>query len=525
MSTRLFPVLLLLIAVGCTTSGLAPKGDTDTLDTDVPTTDTDVPTPPPTDTDDPGPAGPDADGDGVPDDQDECPGGDDTVDTDGDGVANDCDPCPADNPDDTDGDGLCDTVDPCPLDAANDTDGDGVCDADDPCPLDFTDDSDGDGVCNSDDPCPFDNPDDSDGDGLCDFDDPCPLDNPDDSDGDGVCDSDDLCPGQDDAACDLDGDGYSPLDGDCCETVADCGVPEAVNPGAVEAPTGAMAFPVDDDCDGQIDEVDPACDGALAIDDIDPWSAVSAIGICDLTHVSAATYVRANGTAVADPGLTAGLMTGFGPNVDPREGSSMLVLSSGRARTPTDPSPCPNESCATFGPGVAPAGFPQNVPTCPTGTAIGDDVGLELTLTAPTNATGYTFRFRFYSYEYPEYVCSLYNDQYITLVDPAPQGSINGNISFDAQSNPVSVNIAFFDTCVGCPAGTTELVGTGFDLYNDAGATSWLQTTAPVDPGTTFTIRFAIWDTGDDNLDSTVLIDDFEWILEGSPGVETVSDQ
>lgn len=79
----------------------------------------------------------------------------------------------------------------------------------------------------------------------------------------------------------------------------------------------------------------------------------------------------------------------------------------------------------------------------------------------------------------------------------------------------MSVNIAFFEVCSGCPLGTAELQGTGFDLWNDAGATSWLETTAPVQGGETFTIRFAIWHTGDAAWDSTVLIDGFEWIADG----------
>ena len=49
---------------------------------------------------------PDDDGDGVCNDLDRCPDGDDTVDGDGDGVPDDCDNCPADdNPDQLDSDG------------------------------------------------------------------------------------------------------------------------------------------------------------------------------------------------------------------------------------------------------------------------------------------------------------------------------------------------------------------------------------------------------------------------------------
>jgi hypothetical protein len=473
---------------------------------------------------DPCPSDPnnDTDGDGVCDLDDACPL-DANDDTDKDGLCDSDDPCPTDVENDADGDGLCGALDPCPSDNPNDTDGDGVCDSDDPCPLDRFDDSDADGLCDSDDPCRFDNPDDTDGDTVCDSLDPCPLDALDDSDGDGACDSDDLCPGIDDDLCDIDGDGYGPQDGDCCETTDECGEPARVNPSAVEAPTPIGGIAVDDDCDGLVDEVDLPCDVGLLLDDTDPASAVSAIGLCDPSQVVSSNYVRANGTTVA-PGLSAGLMTSFGTNVLPREGSSLLVLSSGRARTPGQAGSCGSLTCGSFGTGTAPPGFPQTAPGCVQGTRIYDDLGLDLTLTAPSNAVGYSFSFNFYTFEYPEWVCSQYNDQYITLVTPPPLGAINGNISFDAFTNPVSVNIAYFDVCSGCALGTSELVGTGFDVWDDAGATGWLQTTAPITPGDTFSIRFAIWDTGDNELDSTVLIDNFQWILEGSPGVETLPD-
>jgi hypothetical protein len=142
-------------------------------------------------------------------------------------------------------------------------------------------------------------------------------------------------------------------------------------------------------------------------------------------------------------------------------------------------------------------------------------------LRAPVNATGYSFDFTFYSFEYPEWVCTAFNDQFVAIVDPPPEGAINGNIAFDSMTNPVSVNIAFFDVCDGCPAGTAPLAGTGFDAWDDAGATSWLRTQAPVEPGSEFTIRFTIWDTGDDLFDSTVLIDNFQW-LATPVGVNTV---
>jgi hypothetical protein len=117
-----------------------------------------------------------------------------------------------------------------------------------------------------------------------------------------------------------------------------------------------------------------------------------------------------------------------------------------------------------------------------------------------------------------------------------------GNISFDSNNHPVSVNMGFFDVCdpnapsrfaqschnTGgtcpplpnpyCPLGLGELAGTGFDVWSKdgpAGATRWLKTQAPVTPASIITIRFAMWDAGNALYDSTVLIDDFQWIATG----------
>jgi hypothetical protein len=208
-------------------------------------------------------------------------------------------------------------------------------------------------------------------------------------------------------------------------------------------------------------------------------------------------------------------------------------------------------SCYANDIGNAPPGFPAAVPGCPGGSDIHDDVGLQVKLRVPTNATGYKFNFKFYSFEFAEWVCTAYNDQFIALVTPPPMGAQNGNIVFDSKNNPVSVNIAFFDVgdpnanndfaseCLAsgspscppkpnpyCSSGPSELAGTGFDdcfgsYMEDGGATSWLETTAPAHGGEEIQIRFAIWDTGDANLDSTVLVDGFQWIADGGVTVGT----
>jgi hypothetical protein len=323
---------------------------------------------------------------------------------------------------------------------------------------------------------------------------------------------------------DQDMDGFSVTQGDC----NDCD--DNVNPGAIEVQTDPMdpeASPADENCDGATDEIFMPCDAGLDIANADPMMGAAAIELCQPAvngswGVVNASYVRANGTPAA-AGLPTGLIENFGTNVPPRAGQRMLGLSSGNARDASDPGACGSLSCSNLGAGTPPPGFPQDVPSCSGLPNINDDIALEVELIAPTNATGYSFDFRFYSFEYPEWVCTSFNDQFIALVNPAPMGAINGNISFDSMTNPVSVNIAFFDVCAGCPLGTADLAGTGFDIWDDAGATDWLVTTAPVGGGDNVSIRFAIWDTGDTAWDSSALIDNFQWLANA--GTVTVGTQ
>ena len=337
---------------------------------------------------------------------------------------------------------------------------------------------------------------------------------------------------------DKDQDGFTITAGDCNDCDAN------VNPGAIEVvgdegEGGSGGYvPADEDCDGNVDNPPATCDDALAVNSSDPMDGARAIELCKVATgpqdwgVVSAQWVRADGTTNITQPAMYGIMPGFGPNVPARAGSSLLGLSSGRARLPGQPDFCGAQSCndGDFTAGVAPPGFPLLV--CNASPTIRDDIGFEVQLRAPTNATGYQFDFRFYSFEFAEYVCTSFNDQFIALVTPPPMNAPNGNISFDMNNNPVSVNLGFFDTCDTCsdwaqncfmncppapvpccPAGNTALQGTGFEF--DAGATAWLQTTAPIEGGATFSIRYVQWDAGDTALDSTTIIDNFQWIANG----------
>lgn len=127
--------------------------------------------------------GSDIDGDGIYDDEDECPEAPGLPEFNG---------CP-----DSDGDGIQDNLDACPneaglaaFDGCPDTDGDGIANPDDECPtvagleaLNGCPDADGDGIMDSEDECPDEaGPEDNNG---------CPWE---DMDDDGVLDQDDECP-------------------------------------------------------------------------------------------------------------------------------------------------------------------------------------------------------------------------------------------------------------------------------------------------------------------------------------------
>jgi hypothetical protein len=162
-----------------------------------------------------------------------------------------------------------------------------------------------------------------------------------------------------------------------------------------------------------------------------------------------------------------------------------------------------------------------------------DGAGLEIMVRVPTNAELVEVSENFFTLEFPGYVCSKFNDFFVIDVDPKVPTYPDGNIAFDEEGNPISVNNALLQVCkpqvaggknYACPLGTDQLEGTGFDVVDDLfspaphAATGWLTTRARVVPGSTIRIRFAIWDSGDGNLDSTVLIDDLRWSKSGDPG-------
>jgi hypothetical protein len=158
------------------------------------------------------------------------------------------------------------------------------------------------------------------------------------------------------------------------------------------------------------------------------------------------------------------------------------------------------------------------------------------------------------SAEFPEYVCSPFNDFFVVLLDSTytgtPANPMDKNLAFytapSMMNYPVGVNLAYGNTglfqqckngmtgCAGFNTGTintckntNELAGTGMDVADAGcnsgdilgGGTGWLVTSGNVVGGEIITLRIAIWDTSDEMLDSLAIIDNFQWQLGASnPG-------
>jgi hypothetical protein len=338
-------------------------------------------------------------------------------------------------------------------------------------------------------------------------------------------------PCDNDPAIDGDMDGWTGADGDC----NDC--TNLMNPGAYDY----IGNSIDEDCNGTDDDTIAVCDGGLAIDSNDPLDGARALDLCTMSTgdswgVVSAQYINADGTPNSGINfdLGHGILAGFGDVINPQGGQQLFAVSSGTARNPTDPG---YQDVGGFDKGYttgAAPGFPKESAACPgviTGEAH-DSVALRIEIKTPTNAKSLSFNVNMYTYEFPVFICDQFNDFVTAIMAPAPAGLADaqcgalpcGNISFDTQGNPLSVNAGFLEVCspqmaggknFPCSLGIEQLGGTGFE---DHAATGWLQTVAPLEnPGDNVILEFGAWDSGDGVLDTTGLFDNFSWSLEDTP--------
>lgn len=330
---------------------------------------------------------------------------------------------------------------------------------------------------------------------------------------------------------DLDGDGFSLLEGDCNDCNPD------VSPAAAEIPNGDPGnpgtVPLDDDCNGVVHDAPEACDLDLALDSNDPMAAARAIDLCKVVADGAFYGVLSAQWRLPDSAeppadkleafhVGHGLLPDLGPQASPQQGSRLLALSTGAARRPADPG-----FSSSFNKGYTsahPAGLPFETPACGgvTTGAPHDGIALEVALKPPVNAVGFGFHFRFYTHDWGN-ACTTFNDQVAVLLSPPPPASIAGDVAFDQLGHPLTVSFLTPEACVcfgGCPeapaceANAGLLAGSGF--ADKGAATGWLESLAPIEKGTDeVTLRFLAYDAFDGNSDTMVLLDAFRWL--GAP--------
>jgi hypothetical protein len=353
------------------------------------------------------------------------------------------------------------------------------------------------------------------------------------------------------------------MQGDC----DDCN--PSINPGAVQIP----GDPTDYACNGMPGVV-ATCNPTVGANDAN--SIAQAFEQCDARFFKSATMVGpSDKTARAVRSKLGSIM--------PQAGSSMAMLSTGLANDESDAGfvapqagtafPCTNEYAHPL----------PNIPANPMCASVlgamscepmkvKDYTELLLILKAPTNVKSFSFNFQFLSAEYPDFVCTIFNDEFLVLMESPGEFSSPANISFDSNKNPITVNNGLFTVCkngskpydMNCKQPVTMLAGTGYelpismvspaqppqgadpllgycsddymstctmsmtnpggDMTTDmttpiGGSTGWLSTTAPVTPGEDITLHFIIFDEGDHIFDSAVLIDNFQWgtAVVGSP--------
>ena len=242
--------------------------------------------------------------------------------------------------------------------------------------------------------------------------------------------------------------------------------------------------------------------------------------------------------STAGPDTGRGIRSSFGAThtFDPTEGSAYAVIGTGlvseldQATPPDDgnafPTHC-NDDLGDFDPGdTLPdplrtndvmgdcAADPTLIGTgdCSNpiaeqfsqGDSANDYVEMRISARVPEDVISFSYDFAFLSTEYPTYYGSTFNDMYVGWLESE---NWTGNVSFDGDGNPISLNAGFLD--FQDDDGTLpELDGT---CMRQHAATDWLTTTSPVTPGEEITLVFAIFDVSDSSLDSYALLDNFQW--------------
>ena len=253
-----------------------------------------------------------------------------------------------------------------------------------------------------------------------------------------------------------------------------------------------------------------------------------ALGACP-PSLTAASYRLSDGSAPGAPALLdmsdkqSSILDAFGTGgVVPRAGGAMVALSSGTARDATQPGFVPTQPGNAYThPSTGPTQFMSahgnlfpGLGDCPDGAnSTNDSVGLRLEFTVPAGADRLVFDWRYFTADYPEWVCSAFEDYALAIVvtGTSPSLPVDRNVMLDSAGRPISTDSVDIDYCTGCSAGTAELLNTGYPA-NEAGATGWRTASIPVVPEETLVVHLLVFDVSDNSFDNLVLFDNLRWL-------------
>ena len=174
----------------------------------------------------------------------------------------------------------------------------------------------------------------------------------------------------------------------------------------------------------------------------------------------------------------------------PRSGKSYMILSNGHATSADDKNSSGSKSQNAGGPSIRGAR---------------DVTIFRVNLKVPKNANCLSFRFRFLTEEFPEFVKKEFNDAFIAELDEttwstntlgSPKIDAPRNFATGPQGKLISVN-GVGDTSVS----KAQAKGTTYD-----GATRVLRASSRIKPGN-HRLYLSIFDQGDRQYDSSVFID------------------
>jgi hypothetical protein len=291
-----------------------------------------------------------------------------------------------------------------------------------------------------------------------------------------------------------------------------CEAPARLVPcdGLADDPTPFQAIGLD--CPLGPDEAIPLASAGFHSDDPDAWAIATRFG----THDDPATGAPQWGPTHGEQLLV--LSSGFVARPDAAGAVTMAMLDQDANDNPDDKplpapmSPMPGSSGTPFMgcDGVGDCSDSLWSQWLSGGSAANDLLWFQLRTEVPGGTHGYELDFAWFSEEYPESVGTIFNDM---LVVWSQSETYVGNLCL-VDEDPCTVSALWPVDHQGVDA---TLDGTGFAMNGtgDGGAMGWATIKGSAAPHELLELTIALFDMGDEELDTLVLLDGFGWDCEG----------